>query len=105
MKQFLITVAGVLVAFVIFFIGLPIMVISALVSSAKPEVPSAEVLSLDLREAIRDQDKNDPLEIFSWRNYQYEVRDSTVRSTGRWTGSWGSLISTFAIMETPTRSG
>ncbi len=63
MKQFLITVGGVLVGLVLFlFIGpiLLISMISASVSSQEPRQPSQMVLSLDLREPMTDQRPANP---------------------------------------------
>jgi protease-4 len=61
-KQFLITVAGVLVGLFLFLFVAPIaliMMISASVSSGPPQ-PSAMVLSLDLREPMTDQRSQNP---------------------------------------------
>ena len=57
MKQFLITVAGVLVGLVLFlFIG-PILLLSMIAASScmAPAQPAHMVLSLDLREPMTDQ--------------------------------------------------
>lgn len=57
MKQFLITVAGVLVGLVLFLLVVPIALIGAIGSAvdAKPSTPSAVVLTLDMRESLPDQ--------------------------------------------------
>ena len=68
MKQFLITVAGVLVAFFIFFVALPISLIIGLASSSKPSVPNDMVLSLDLREKLTDQSPDDPFAFLSGKS-------------------------------------
>ena len=60
MKQFLITVAGVLVGLVLFVIVVPFALISAIGSSTKKVEPSEIVLSLDMREPITDQSPNTP---------------------------------------------
>jgi protease-4 len=61
MKQFLITVAGVFVGLILFAVGLPILLISAAVSAAKPAPPpSQSVLSLDLRQGVSDQEASSP---------------------------------------------
>ncbi len=65
MKQFFITVAGVFAAMLLFFIGLPLLLIISAAGSSKPSVPSASVLVLDLRESLSDQDSNDPFAAFS----------------------------------------
>lgn len=66
MKQFLITVAGVLVGLVLFlFIG-PILLFSMLAASvsSQPAQPSHMVLSLDLREPMTDQRPTNPFASF-----------------------------------------
>ena len=57
MKQFLITVAGVLAGLVLFLVVAPIVLISMLTASMTeaPAVPSHTVLALDLREPLTDQ--------------------------------------------------
>ena len=65
MKQFLITVAGVLVGLVLFlFIGpiLLLMMISASIGQA-PAQPSQMVLALDLREEMSDQRPTNPFSL------------------------------------------
>lgn len=67
MKQFLITVAGVLTGLVLFlFVGpvLLIMMISSSISSHQPSQPSHMVLSLDLREPMTDQRGSNPFSSF-----------------------------------------
>lgn len=61
MKQFLITVAGVLVALVLFlFIG-PIILVSLISASMQPAPhPNQMVLALDLREPMTDQQPSNP---------------------------------------------
>ena len=57
MKHFLLTVAGVFVALVLFFIGLPFVLISVALGGAHaPAVPAASVLVLDLRGQLTDQE-------------------------------------------------
>ncbi len=61
MKQFLITIAGVLSALLLFFVGLPILFIAIVASAAGPAAtPDHTVLSLDLRQSLSDQDANGP---------------------------------------------
>ncbi len=70
MKQFLITVAGVLTGLVLFlFIG-PFLLIGMLAASfnSQPAQPSHMVLSLDLREAMTDQRPANPFAAFSGSN-------------------------------------
>jgi protease IV len=62
MKQFLITVAGVFAGLVLFFIGVPVLLISAAVSGAHaPPVAAASVLVLDLRNGMTDQEPDNLL--------------------------------------------
>jgi protease-4 len=62
MKQFVITVAGVFVGLLLFFVGLPLLVAAMLVSAARPAAtPEVAVISLDLRGPLRDQDPQSPL--------------------------------------------
>lgn len=64
MKQFLITVAGVLVGLILFVIVVPMVLISSMASSASSKaeasMPKAIVLGLDLREDITDGPSNSP---------------------------------------------
>src|SRR6516162_3393705 len=62
MKQFVITVAGVFVGLLLFFIGLPLLVVAMLASAARPAAtPDVAVINLDLRGALPDQDPQSPL--------------------------------------------
>ena len=63
MKQFLLTMAGVVAGLTIFFVGLPMLFILAAMSSSKP-VPPATVLELDLRKSIGDQEPQTALAVF-----------------------------------------
>ena len=67
MKQFLLTLAGVVVGMAIFFIGLPFLIIVAALSVHKP-VSKAAVLELDLRRSLSDQDSQSPLAAFNSRS-------------------------------------
>jgi protease IV len=65
MKQFLLTMAGVFAGLVLFFVGLPLVLILMLAgSSHAPATPGAAVLSLDLRRPITDQTADNPLASF-----------------------------------------
>ena len=66
MKQFLLTLAGVVAGMMIFFIGVPFLLIMAAVGSPKPIAPKA-VLELDLRRNLTDQDPQSPFAMFSSR--------------------------------------
>jgi protease-4 len=61
MKQFLITIAGVLSGLLLFFVGLPILFLAIVASAAKPPPPPAHaVLTLDLRQKLPDQSGASP---------------------------------------------
>ncbi len=66
MKQFFLTVCGVLAGMTIFFVGLPVLLIAAALSAPK-SVPPAAVLELDLRRSMNDQDSQSPLAAFGSR--------------------------------------
>ena len=66
MKQFLLTMAGVVAGLMIFFVGLPLMLVIAALSAPKP-VASSAVLELDLRRSMNDQDAQSPFAAFSSR--------------------------------------
>lgn len=66
MKQFLLTMAGVFVGLLLFFVGVPFVLITMAAGAAKPAaVPSNAVLSLDLRGGLTDQDPQSPFAAFS----------------------------------------
>jgi protease-4 len=57
MKQFLLTMAGVFAGLLLFFVGVPILLIGALAGAAEPAAtPNDAVLSLDLRGGLTDQE-------------------------------------------------
>jgi protease-4 len=61
MKQFLLTMAGVFAGLVLFFIGVPLLLIAAVAGSAKPAPPPAStLLNLDLRQSLSDQASSSP---------------------------------------------
>jgi protease-4 len=62
MKQFIITVAGVFVGLLLFFVGLPLLIVAMLAGAARPAAaPDVAVVNLDLRGALPDQDPDSPL--------------------------------------------
>ena len=67
MKQFLLTMAGVVAGLTLFFIGLPVLFVVMLLSAPR-SVPPAAVLELDLRRSLNDQDSQNPLSVFSGRS-------------------------------------
>ncbi len=69
MKQFLLTVAGVFVGLLLFFVGVPILAVSLLAGSVHaPAAAANTVLLLDLRKDITDQGGGNPLAAFSGRS-------------------------------------
>ena len=57
MKQFLLTMAGVFAGLVLFFVGVPFLIIGMVASAAHPAaVPAKAVLELDLRRGLTDQE-------------------------------------------------
>ena len=91
MKQFLFTLAGVVVGMAIFFIGLPFVVVLALLSVHKP-IASAAVLDLDLRRSISDQDSQSPLAAFNNRSLSVMSIIETLRHAEDDTRVKGVLI-------------
>ncbi len=66
MKQFFVTMLGVFAGLVLFFVIIPVVLISIAigsVSSAEP-TPSHTVLELDLREGVTDQAPTNPFAMF-----------------------------------------
>lgn len=61
MKQFFVTVAGVFVGLLLFFIGVPIALLLVVASTSTPAAaPASTVLTLDLRGGISDQESPNP---------------------------------------------
>ena len=68
MKSFLIAVAGTLAGLLLFFIGLPILVVAIAANSMKPEpAPARAVIQLDLRQTISDQGSTEAFDLFQGR--------------------------------------
>lgn len=67
-KQFIITVAGVFLGLVLFFVLIPIMLIASVAGSAAPTAPSNTVLVVDLREPLSDVPSNAPFAAFAGSN-------------------------------------
>jgi protease-4 len=69
MKQFLLTIAGVFVGLMLFMVVLPITLIGILVANSHPApVAGKQVLTLDLRGGLTDQEPQDGLAIFGGHN-------------------------------------
>ena len=66
MKQFLLTMAGVFAGMMVFLIGVPLVLIVAVVAAARPApTPANAVLELDLRGGLTDQSPQNPLTMLS----------------------------------------
>jgi protease-4 len=65
MKQFLITIAGVFVGLLLFFVAIPLLLIGSVIGAASkgPDIPAAAVLTIDLRESLTDQSGSNPFAI------------------------------------------
>jgi protease-4 len=69
MKQFLLTMAGVFAGLVLFFVGVPVLILGAIAGATHPQVtPSNAVLSLDLRKQLTDQEPQNPFAALSGRS-------------------------------------
>ena len=69
MKQFFLTMAGVFAGLMLFFIGVPFLLIAGLASATRPAAtPATAVLSLDLRKSLTDQEPQNPFAAFSSRS-------------------------------------
>src|SRR5690606_22295231 len=74
MKQFFITMAGVLAGLVIFLVGVPFLLVVMAAGATRPDpIPAQAVLDLDLRDPLSDQDPQNPL-------YQFGRRSMSVMS-------------------------
>ncbi|MFT4953877.1 MAG: protease-4 [Brevundimonas sp.] len=60
MKQFALTIAGVFVGLLLFFIGIPLLLIASAAGSSKPAVHAQSVLEVDLRGGLTDQAPTNP---------------------------------------------
>ena len=69
MKQFLLTMAGVFAGLVLFFIGVPFLILAMVAGAARPAPPSGpSVLTLDLRRGLTDQDSTSPFAALSGKS-------------------------------------
>ena len=66
MKQFFLTMLGVFAGLVLFFVIVPVVLITIAIGSAtsKEPTPSNTVLELDLREGVTDQAPINPFAVF-----------------------------------------
>ena len=68
MKQFLLTMAGVFTALLLFFVGLPLVLVVSLITGSRPAAsPASGVLSLDLRQSLPDQAPDSPFAFLTGR--------------------------------------
>ncbi len=68
MKQFLVTLAGVFCGLLLFFMGLPLLVLVLVAGAGAPQAgPANAVLSLDLRQTLSDMSPNSPLAFLNGR--------------------------------------
>jgi protease-4 len=69
MQQFLLTVAGVFVGLLLFFVVAPLTLVAVAVGAARPAaIAPHSVLSLDLRYGLTDQEPQDGLAVLGTRN-------------------------------------
>ncbi len=64
-KQFLITIAGVFLGLVLFFVFIPFVLFASVAGSSVPVTPANTVLSIDLRDPLSDVPANTPFAAFS----------------------------------------
>ena len=70
MKQFLLTMAGVFAGLVLFFIGVPFILIGMAAGATKPTpTPDSAVLVMDLRKGVTDQEAQTAFGLFSGSKY------------------------------------
>jgi protease-4 len=65
MKQFLITLAAVITAMIVVFIGIPVMLIAMAASSSGPKHHGNVVVSIDLRGGLSDQSRSGPFDFLT----------------------------------------
>ena len=84
MKQFLTTLAGVFAGLILFFVGLPFLLVVMIAASAKPAPPPARtVLSLDLRRPLTDQEPQNPFAAFGGSRLSVMSVASTLKRAER----------------------
>lgn len=80
MKQFVITVAGVFVGLLLFFVGLPLLIVAMLAGAARPAAtPEVAVINLDLRGDLPDQDSGSALAALQGRPPSVMSIEQTLR--------------------------
>ncbi len=80
MKQFLLTMAGVFAGLILFFVGVPFLLLASLAGSAKPAPPPpSAILTLDLRQALADQEPQSPFSFIQGRTLSVISTVETLR--------------------------
>lgn len=83
MKQFLLTMAGVFAGMVIFLVGVPLVLVAAAVSAARPPpTPASAILELDLRQSLSDQSPRNPLVAFGGRGASVMSVTAALKAAG-----------------------
>ncbi len=84
MKTFLTSLAGVFAGLLLFFVGLPFLLLVMLASNARPAAPPANtVLSLDLRRPLTDQSPQNPFASFGGSRLSVMGASATLRRAAR----------------------
>jgi protease-4 len=84
MKQFLITIAGVLIGLVLFVVLTPLALLALASAAARPApVPLASVLVLDLRSGLTDQESSSPFDLIQGKANSVMGVEQVLRAAGR----------------------
>ncbi|MGI8841986.1 MAG: signal peptide peptidase SppA [Caulobacteraceae bacterium] len=84
MKQFLTTVAGVLVGLTLFAVAAPLLLIAVIVGAARPApIAARNVLVLDLRSGLTDQEAQSPLAFIEGKGLSVMGIEETLRRAER----------------------
>ncbi|MDE2356701.1 MAG: signal peptide peptidase SppA [Alphaproteobacteria bacterium] len=93
MKQFVITVAGVLIGLILFAVLTPMALIAFASAAARPApLPAASVLVLDLRTGLTDQPPDMPFAFLQGRGNSVLGIEQTLRRAGRDSAVKGLLV-------------
>jgi protease-4 len=80
MRQFLITIAGVFLGLALFFIGVPLLFVAYVAAATQPApVVGRNVLVLDLRGGLTDQDAHDAFSLFTGKKLSVIEVEKTLR--------------------------
>jgi protease-4 len=80
MRQFLITIAGVFLGLALFFIGVPLALVAYVSAASRPApVAGRNVLLLDLRGGLTDQEPHDPFSLFTGKTVSVIEIEKTLR--------------------------